>query len=120
MRQRMSDKIDLIYDIIKQDREESSDFRKEVRKSHKDTVDRLSKLETCSNKQNQQLAEHMKRTQMLEDLHGNNVEKIVGNTNRITELEKPGLVISTIKKWLIWIAGVAGAITVIAKFLGLF
>lgn len=127
----MSDKMDLIYDLLKQDRVESSYFRKEVRASYKDTSDKLSKLsketserltkiEATNTAQNvqldaqtTQLGEHMRRTGILEDLYKDADE-------RIEVLEEPGKVRSKLKKWLIVTATVAGAILTISKFLGLF
>lgn len=116
----MSDKIDMIYDLLKQDREEAADFRKEVRDSHKTTNDRLTVLEAQGQIQNQQLSEHIRRTEILEDLHGINSTRIDGHDVKIAELEKPRMVLSTVKKWLIGVAGIAGAILTISKFMGLF
>jgi hypothetical protein len=80
MGEHMSDKLDLIYDLLKQDREEASDFRREVRSSHQrtderlqkietETTERLAKIEALDEVQNTQLAEHMRRTDILEELH---------------------------------------------------
>jgi hypothetical protein len=116
----MSDKLDLIYDLLKADREEASDFRKEVRDSHKKTDDRLSKLEAQGEVQNQQLAEHMRRTEVLEDLHMSNEGKIGANSERITKLEEPRKALSLMKRWFLGAGAVAGAAVAIAKFMGLF
>jgi hypothetical protein len=118
------EKIDLIYDLMKQDREESADFRKEVRQSHvnhgerlqkieTETTERLAKIEALDEVQNQQLAEHMRRTDILEELHRD-------NSKRIQMLEEPGKVVKTLKKWLLGLGAVAGAAVAISKFLGLF
>lgn len=114
----------MIYDLLKQDREEASDFRKEVRESHKDTgekltkiesetSERLSKIETVNEQQNAQLAEHMRRTDILEELHKDNEKRIV-------VLEEPRMVMGKLKKWLLAAGAVAGAVFAISKFLGLF
>jgi hypothetical protein len=116
----MSDKIDMIYDLLKQDREESSDFRKEVRESHKNTGERLVDLEASSQVQNQQLATHMRRTEILENLHGVNVGRIEVNEVKIEELEKPRIVLSGIKKIVIGLGAIAGACIAIAKAFGMF
>ena len=116
----MSDKLDMIYDLLKQDREEAADFRKEVRESHKTTGERLSNLEQKSEIHNQQLGEHMRRTEILEDLHGINAGRIEKHEERIDELEKPKIVLGTIKKWAGWVTVVAGAAVAISKFMGLF
>ena len=116
----MSDKIDLIYDLLKTEREESSNFRREVRDSHKETDQRLAKLEAQGEVQNQQLAEHMRRTEVLESLHMSNESKIEEHSDRIEKLEAPGEALSMFKKWIIAVGGVAGALVAVAKFIGLF
>ena len=115
----MSDKIDMIYDLLKQDREEATDFRKEVRKSHKETGDKLNKLETSTIErlgkiestneiQNKSLDEHMRRTDILENLH-------IDNSKRITVLEEPGKISASLKKKLITTGKVIGAIVTIGS-----
>ena len=116
----MSDKLDLIYDLLKADREEAATFRKEVRESHKETGERLTKIEALDEVQNQQLAEHMRRTEVLENLHMSNEGKIGANTGRIEKLEEPGKALSLVKKWFLGAGAVAGAAVAIAKFMGLF
>lgn len=116
----MSDKLDMIYDLLKRDQEEASDFRKEVRDSHKETGERLSSLEAYSKIQNQQLADHMRRTEILEDLHGVNVDRIDDHDVKIAELEKPKVVFSALKKWIIGAGGIAAAAIAISKLFGLF
>ena len=101
----MSDKIDLIYDLVKSDREESAEFRKEVRDTNKQVDERLVLIEAG-------LAEHMRRTDLLEDLHKD-------NASRIQKLEEPVKALSTFKKVMVWFGAVAGAIVAIAKLIGL-
>ena len=115
----MSDKLDIIYDLLKSDREDASDFRKEVRESNRNTNDRLGTLEGLGQIQNQQLGDHMRRTEILEGLHGNNVGRIEINEDKIQELEKP-VSFSTVKKWFIGLGAIAAASVAIAKFLGMF
>ena len=124
----MSDKTDLIYDLLKTDREEATDFRKEVRASHKETGEKLSKLSTETSErltkieatntvQNQQLDEHMRRTDILEDLHRDNLQRIV-------VLEEPAKLRKSLREKIIIAGKVAGALVAIcgaaAYFLGLF
>ena len=120
----MSDKLDMIYDLLKQDREEAAGFRKEVRESHQrtdeklqkietETSERLSKIEALDQVQNTQLAEHIRRTDILEDLHRDNEQRII-------KLEEPAKVMSTLKKWVIGAGAVAAAVAAISKFIGLF
>lgn len=127
----MSDKLDMIYDLLKADREEATDFRKEVRASHKETSDKLNKLETetaerlskielLDEQQNTQLAEHMRRTDILEKLHIDNQDKIKSNDDRITVLEEPGKVRRYIKNNIVTIAKVTGALMTIGAFVAWF
>jgi len=116
----MSDKIDMIYDLLKQDREEASDFRNEVRESHKSTGKRLTSLEVQSQTQNQQLKEHISGVNTLKDLHKQNADRINNNEVKIVELEKPRVVFKTLKKWIIGAGAIAGSTIAIAKLLGLF
>ena len=106
-----SEKIDLIYDLVKDDRQNLSDFRKEVKEDSDITKERLSNIEYNSGIQNQHLAEHIRRTNILEDLHRDNL-------TRIEKLEEPRVVLATLKKWFIGIGAIAGAIVAIMKLLG--
>lgn len=119
----MSDKIDLIHDIVKSEREESAEFRKEMRETNKkleekltkieiETNDRLSKIEALDNIQNKQLEEHIRRTEILEDLHKD-------NEKRIETLEAPATALSLIGTWIGWVSMVGGAVYGLLKFLGL-
>lgn len=105
----MNDKVDMIYDLLKTDREESSEFRKEVRESNKEIQERLTRIEVLDEVQNEQLAEHIRRTNLLEELHKQNEQ-------RISLLEEPSKVKKMLKNWLIGIGAIAGAI---ASILGL-
>lgn len=110
----MNDKVDLIYDLLKTDREESAEFRKEVRENHKDIQERLTRIEILDDVQNEQLAEHIRRTELLEELHKQNEE-------RISRLEEPSKAKKLLKKWLIGAGAIAGAIVSIIgliKYLG--
>lgn len=120
----MSDKIDLIYDLLKQDREEASDFRKEVRQAHKktdeklqkietETSERLSKIESLDEIQNSQLAEHIRRTNVLEELY-------TDSESRITKLEEPAKLAKAAKKWILGVGALSGSILAVCKLLGLF
>lgn len=116
----MGDKLDMIYDLLKQDREDASDFRKEVRDSHKDTGERLSVLEIQGQVQNQQLQEHIAGVQTLKKLHLDNVKRIEKSEIQIEELKRPAIAMSVLKKWLIGAAAIVTAIATIAKVFGVF
>lgn len=107
-----SEKIDLIYDLAKDNRKELNDFRKEVKEDLDTTKERLSNIEYHSGIQNQHLAEHIRRTNILEDLHRDNL-------TRIEKLEEPRVVLAALKKWFIGIGAIAGAVVAIMKLLGI-
>lgn len=120
----MSDKVDMIYDLVKSEKEESSDFRKEVREAHKaiedklskiqiETNQRLSKIEALDEVQNSQLEEHMRRTDILEGLHRD-------NEKRISVLERPTITLVLLGKWIAWIGGASATLITLAKLLKLF
>jgi hypothetical protein len=109
----MEDKSDMIYDLLKTERKEANEFRKEVRESHGDITERLMKIELLDEEQNKHLSEHIRRTNLLEDLHKDNAV-------RIAKLEEPIKVMGTLKRWLIGIGAIGGAIVGICKFIGLF
>ena len=110
----MSDKIDLIYDLLKTEIGENRQFQKEVREFSGDIQERLTKIEVLDEFQNKQLEEHIRRTDLLEGLYKVTEE-------RISKLEEPKVVMSTLKKWLVGAGSVAGALAAILgliKFLG--
>lgn len=108
-----NDKLDLIYDLVKQNREEVVFFRREAREDSQANQQRLSNLEQQSVMQNQQLAEHMRRTNLLEELH-------TENQHRIEKLEEPKKVFMTLRRWFIGIGTMAGTIVAICKLFKLF
>lgn len=116
----MRDKIDIIHEIVKSEKDESSEFRREVRDAQRkieekltkieiETNDRLSKIDALDQIQNQQLAEHIRRTEILEDLHKD-------NENRIEQLEKPVHAVSMIGSAVGWLSAAVGAIYGVLKF----
>lgn len=109
----MSDKIDMIYDLLKTEREDTKQFQREVREATGDLQERLTKIEVLDEIQNQQLAEHIRRTDLLEGLYKQSEE-------RIAKLEEPVVVRSTLKKWLVGLGAVAGACASIFGLIKLF
>jgi len=116
----MSDKLDMIYDLLKNDRKEAGEFRKEVRDSHKKTDDRLTKLEIQGEAQNISLDKHIEGVKTLKQLHLDNVSRIKTIENDVVVLREPAKVMSVLKKWLLGAATVATAIITISKLMGLF
>lgn len=109
----MEDKSDLIYDLLKEERQTSAQFRKEVRDSQIEIAERLTRIEILDEEQNKQLAEHIRRTDLLEGLYEQ-------TEARISKLEEPSKVRQAIKNWLVGFGAVATAIVAIGKLFGLF
>lgn len=107
-----SEKIDLIYDLVKENRKEVGEFRKEVKEDNATIAERLTDIEKQDIVQNQQLTEHIRRTNILEQLHRD-------NATRIEKLEEPSKTMSTIKKWFIGLGALAGALAGILKLMGI-
>jgi len=56
------------------------------------------------------LAEHMRRTDVLEDLHRD-------NQSRISTLEEPRKALELIKKSALWLSAISGAVLIIIKLI---
>jgi len=85
----MKDKIDLVIKLI-EEQKGSTDKRL-------DSID-------------DNLREHMRRTDVLEDLHRD-------NQIRIQTLEEPRKALALIKKSALWISAISGAILIISKLI---
>lgn len=101
---------EIIYDLLKTDRKERSEFQKEVRETSKEIVERLSKIEALDEIQNEQLEYHIRRTNMLEDLHRQNEERIIN-------LEQPHKTLKTIVKWSSGAGAIVGLIYTVIRLL---
>jgi hypothetical protein len=87
--------------------------------SHRDTLEELSKIKDKQVEHGEvllrntlSLEEHMRRTEVLEELHMHD--------KKIIELEKPQIAVKFIFKWIVGLGAFSGAIITIAKFMGLF
>ncbi len=81
----MTDKLDLVLDNIK-----------DLKDSHGKRLDSID----------DNLATHMRRTEMLED--------------RVEKLELPGKVLKFLRQAALWVCAIAGVVLTIAKVIGLF
>ena len=97
----MSDKIDIIYDMLKR-----------IEDKNDDQTERLIRLESEVENNAKDLKYHIKRTDLLEAL----VKKVKHEfQSRIEELEVPRKTIGNLKKALIWGGSVCAAIFSIYK-----
>ena len=101
---------DILRDLIRESRQDISDFRREVKEDNRAAQERLSSMERTSDVQNQQLAEHIRRTNLLEDLHKD-------NASRIERLEVPKKVFGVLTKWIIGLSALGASIATIIKML---
>jgi hypothetical protein len=95
--------------------------------SHRDTLEELSKIKDKQVEHSEvllrntlSLEEHMRRTEVLEELHDVNAKRINMHDKKIIELEKPQIAVKFIFKWIVGLGAFSGAIITIAKFMGLF
>jgi DNA repair exonuclease SbcCD ATPase subunit len=94
--------------------------------NHRDVMASLDKIKEEQHEQSNtlirntaSLEEHIRRTEILERLHEENVRRIDEIDERLDEAEKPQIAISAIKKLIIGIGSVAAAAAAIIKFLDL-
>lgn len=103
----MTDKLDLIYDLVKT-----------INEKQDQQSERLVKLELNSDRNTEDLEHHIKRTDLLEA----KLEKDVANLKaavdkRFEELEQPKKSISFIGKIIVWAGGVAGGVIGVIKLI---
>lgn len=109
----------------KQDHSTSSlaELKADLRLHQQESKMRWEAIEKLDNEQNTILAEHrstglaqMEANRIARDLLKNEINAL---EPRVTKLEEPGKVMSTLKKWLLGAGATAAAITAICKFLGI-
>ena len=109
----MTDKTDIVIELVKglrddarEHRTEMRDHQKESKNWHLHTNDRLTAIEI-------DLREHKEGVIQNRSV----ITKVV---KRLDVVEEPSKVISVLKKWLLGAAAVAAAIITISKLMGLF
>lgn len=117
-------KDDLMYGLLQQAVQKMDGVRDDVSKLDKKldlhiqkTEFELSRINELDETQNQLLDQHIQGVNTLKrwcDDH----EKM--NNARFVRLEEPRKWLKTTKNGILWISAVAGALTVIAKFIGMF
>lgn len=73
----------------------------------------LQKINSLDEEQNEQLALHIEGVKTLKALYENHREE---SHRRLDALEEPRKVLATIKRWLIGVGALAGAVVAILKF----
>jgi len=112
-----SEKLDLIYDIVK-----------DIDKKQDTQNDRLSKLEVNVDRNTSDLTDHIEGVKQTRELIALNKQE--RNTKcsemkhqidkRLNKMQEPKLVIKTLAKWTVGIGGVAGAIFAIWRLVNKF
>lgn len=92
---------------------ERLDLVLELLKTHKEQMnERLESIDSHMGTYNQQLTDHIKRTELLEELHKDNAK-------RIELLEKPREARQYLKNVVLYIASISGALITVYKALEL-
>jgi len=97
------DRVDLIVKMIGEQRDSFRDFHASTSNHQRVTESRLSEIESS-------LKEHIRRTNLLEDLHKD-------NQKRISALEAPSVALNVIKKGAIVVGSILGVIMTIVKLM---
>jgi len=115
------DNMDILLDLLKEVREDQKEHGKELSKqsAYLENMDvDVKELKTSVFKNTEDIAHHIRRTDLLQALHKENQTKIIQSEQRISKLEEPGKAIAWLRKHLIAITGVIAAIaTILALFL---
>lgn len=99
----------VIYDLLKEVREELSEQKEQYAEHGKCLVQIQSDLKY-----------HIKRTDLLEDLHKDNLTQIKQNKERLERLEEPVKAKKYLfKRWQFWLGIGIGAATFVSKVIGL-
>lgn len=113
------DNMDILLDLLKEVREDQKAHGKELSKqsAYLENMDTdVRELKSSVSKNTEDIAHHIRRTDILEKLHLDNQAKIAQGEIRINKLEEPGKAISWLKKHLIAITGVIATIVSILAF----
>ena len=111
---------DLIIKLLEEVRVDQKEHTKELTKQSISLVS----LESTVKKNTEDLIYHIRRTDMLEELHKDNSKKIQKNEKRIMTLEEPQKAAEYLKKnWKFYTGAIIAILTIlsgIAKLIGLF
>lgn len=107
------DKQDIMLQLIQEVREDQKEIKATALLHRAETFEWQSKTDGRMGRIEVDLKEHIRRTEILEDLHGD-------NKARIEELEKPYTFLSNTKKIVLTLGAISGAIYTIIKFIEYF
>mgnify|MGYP001564770652 FL=1 len=111
--------MDIILDLLKEVREDQKEHGKELSKqsAYLENMDiDVKELKANVSRNTEDIAHHIRRTDMLEALHKDNQISIEQGAKRISKLEEPGKAIAWFKKHLVVVTGVIAAIASILAF----
>ena len=116
------DKVDLkiIFDLLKEVREDQKTQGQELAKqgAHiENMASDVNELKSSVSKNTEDIAHHIKRTDLLQALHDENQKKVDDHQARLDELEGPIKAKEWIKKHLVTISAIVTALASVAAFL---
>ncbi len=116
------DKVDLkiVFDLLKEVREDQKEHGKELAKQSADLQNLksdVSDLKVNVSKNTDDVAHHIRRTDLLQTLHDENQKKVEDHNLRLEKLEEPVKAKAWIKQHIVSISAIATALASIAAFL---
>lgn len=112
--------IDIILDLLKEVREDQKEHGKELNKqsAYLQTMDAdIKEIKPVVAKNTEDIAYHIRRTDLLQDLHIDNQKRIEMSEQRIEKLEVPVKAKEWVKNHLVTISAVVTALASMAAFL---
>lgn len=113
--------MEILLGLLKEVREDQKQHGQELAKqsAYLEGMDfDVKELKSTVSKNTEDIAHHIRRTDVLEKLHRDNERRLSVNERKIERLEEPGKALSWLKKHLIAISGVVAAIiSILAYFL---
>lgn len=120
----MTDKVDLIYDLLKEHKSDTAEFQKQVREDQKELKETSEKHKEETKSWQDDTSNRLDAIEkdLREHKEGviNNRKLLQIQDERLQLLEEPKKVFNTLKKWFVGLGAIAGAAVAIAKFFGLF
>ena len=116
------DKVDLkiIFELLKEVREDQKQQGQELAKQGANIQNMAAdvcELKTSVSKNTEDIAHHIKRTDLLQELHKENQEAIKNSEARLDKLEEPVKAKEWIKNHVVTISAIVTALASIAAFL---
>lgn len=112
--------LEILLELLKEVREDQKQHGQALAKqsAYLENMDvDVKELKVTVARNTEDISHHIRRTDILEELHKDNQKKISQSEKRLERLEEPGKAISWLKKHIIAISGVIAAIASVLAFL---